>query len=171
MFGPIATLPALLPAMFQLTGQSIPKGFAEQIAPVMDILELLSASNCLEIPTVAPQNVAAAQVVRPPELTVPATEAWLVRGASVVAATGAAELLRLNLHYGRTSSGGDIPTRLFPEGRSSMTDAAAAAFVASASEGVFLLFASDYIGANVTRITTAGTIALSFRAQIFRFTV
>jgi len=171
-FGPISTLPQMVPQLFGLTGQAISKALEENIQSTLEILDFVAVGNCREVPIVAAQNVAAAQIVRPPELTVPDTEAWLVRGASVLATSGAAELVRATLIAGRTTSGGDKGLReLGAQGYTSATDAAAVGIAGSFARGPFVLGPGDFIGALVSRITTAGTIAFTFNAQIFRFAV
>lgn len=171
-FGPIATLPSLLPALFQLTGQAVPKGYNEAMQPTLDILELLAASNCLEIPTVANQLVSVPGVVRPPELVVPQTEAWLVRGASCFASTLGTEGLRMALVQGRATATGQIVARRWPLSTASASDGTSVASVLSAmDQDPILLFANDFIGCNVERIATVGTIQIGFSAQIFRFSV
>lgn len=171
-FGPISTLPTILPNLFGLTGQAVSKNVIQEIQPTLEILELLAASNALELPIVAAQNVAAPGLVRVPELTVPQTEAWLVRGFGCVASTGAAELLRGRLISGRTSSVGDLAIRQHGTPfYSSATDAAAVSLCAAAANGAFFLFANDFLGFSVERITTAATIAVQVRAQIYRFQI
>lgn len=173
-FGPISTLPALLPQLFGLTGQSIPKAFEEVVQPTLDILDMLSVTASAELIIAANIAQAGTGFVLPPELQVPPTEAWLVRGCSVICTVSATQQIRLRLAAARVLSPASYVIHTdFGEAYSSPTDAAAVAgFAVAASPGPFLLGPGDaIIGVAETLNNGGSSVTVAFRAAIYRFTV
>lgn len=172
-FGPFNLLALGLPNMFGLTGQAIPKAMDEIISCGLDVLPFLAVPNAQEVITQT-GNVNAAGLASFSNLIVPDTEAWLVRGFSVGATTGAAELLRLRPVVARVLGSGNIVQGVIGgEDTSSLGDAAAAGAVRVGSDPSrpFLVWGGEFLGVSISRITTAGSISLFAQASIYRFTI
>jgi hypothetical protein len=155
-----------------MTGQALPKGFTEDIVPVLRMEEYFALANCQEVIVAANFNANAVGTTTIPEFLVPAGEAWLVLGGSVSFTTAAAEFLRARFIAlrGPTTSPNVCPFRLIGEAASGIS-AGVGQVQMTTTVDPFLLYSGDNLGVNVANITTAGNIAISSRICVFRFTI
>nr|CRY96328.1 hypothetical protein [uncultured prokaryote] len=172
-FGPISVLPNGWPNLFGMTGQSIPKGFQEFIAPTMEMLQFFALANCRELVDSGAVAVAAPGSVN--LFTVPAEEAWLCLGVGVSWNASAAQYVegQLNIFRGDLNISGAV-VRTLAEGRSNPAGAVIGPVVNVkflAHQGdAFLLYGGDSVIFTCNGLI-GGPLNVSARAAIFRFSI
>lgn len=174
MIGPASNLPVGLLGLLGIRNDGqYPNAVQESITPVVDLWQFLSANVGIELLT-GSNTTAVTGVVFMSIGGVPAGpvagEYWFVRGFSIYANSGAAELIRFKAGVSRNLAAGYQP---FLQGGvsaySSATDAAGAGSAYAPGPSGILLSPGDVMTAQVERITTAATIQLNLAASVYRF--
>jgi hypothetical protein len=164
---PINLVPWGLANLFGLkTDTGIIAAISDVMVPVLPVLDIFAATNCLET-VVEAVNYSAVGSNAFLNLTVPVDQMWLVRGAGFSAQTGAAEVIRGRMVHLNSNLRGINNFGI--EGASSLTDAAGVGVCEGGSLGAFMMAPGDTLRFICNKITTAGNISVAMSAVILRF--
>lgn len=174
MIGPAQRVPVGLLGLLDIRNDGkFPNSLSEVLSCTVDVLKFISSVYSIE--ALVGNNTTNGTGAIPLNLsggfapTPAANEYWYVRGFTVNAATGAAELVRFKAGVGRLSGATYAPILMGVEGASSLTDAAGVAGPIAQGPTDFIMSPGDNFIAFVQRITTAGTIQFNLNANILRF--
>jgi hypothetical protein len=166
--GPLNLIPWGFGNFLGLKGdEGLLKQISDFVQPVIDVTQIFGGPNAREnISQVL--NVNAVGFNPAANLTVPANECWFVRGSGFSGVTLAGEILRAKLAAFGTQGQGLF--QVTDEGSSSLTDAVGVSnFAAYQRIPGFFLYPAEGLAVNISKITTAGNIAVSASATILRF--